>query len=151
MNNKQRFKDIVSKTEDKKDKLGRALIAFISGGIVALIGQIFFDLYNKGFNINEKDSISLMLVTIIFITALLTGFGVFDKIAQKTGAGTFIPISGFANALTASALESKSEGLIYGIGSNMFKLAGSVITYGIVSAYILGILRYIILAIGGVI
>lgn len=149
MNNKQRFKDIVKKTEDKKDKLGRALVAFFSGGIVAIIGQLFFDLYSRGFDINEKDSISLMLVTIIFITAVLTGFGLFDKIAQKTGAGTFIPISGFANALTSSALESKSEGLIYGIGSNMFKLAGSVITYGIVSAYILGILRYVVLVIGG--
>ena len=149
MNNKQRFKDIVKKTEDKKDKLGRVLVAFFSGGIVALIGQTFYDLYNKSFNINEKDSISLMLVTIIFITALLTGFGVFDKISQKTGAGTFIPISGFANALTSSALESKSEGLIYGIGSNMFKLAGSVITYGIVSAYILGIFRYLVLVLGG--
>jgi stage V sporulation protein AC len=150
MNNKQRFNDIVKKTEDKKDKVGRALIAFICGGIVAIIGQAFFDLYNKGLNVNEKDSISLMLVTIILITAVLTGFGIYDKIAQKAGAGVFIPISGFANALTSSALESKSEGLIYGIGSNMFKLAGSVITYGIVSAYILGILRYIFFAIGGV-
>ena len=150
MNNKQRFKDIVSKTEEKKDKLGSALVAFFCGGMVALIGQAFFDLYSKAFGINEKDSVTLMLVTIIFISALLTGIGVFDKIAQKTGAGTFIPISGFANALTSSALESKSEGLIYGIGSNMFKLAGSVITYGIVSAYILGILRYLVLVIGGV-
>lgn len=149
MNNKQRFKDIVEKTEDEKDKLGRALIAFFSGGIVALIGQVFFDIYSKFFSINEKDALSLMLVTIIFITAILTGFGLFDKISQKTGAGTFIPISGFSNALTSSALESKSEGLIYGIGSNMFKLAGSVITYGIVSAYILGILRYVVLVVGG--
>ena len=149
MNNKQRFKDIVEKTEDEKDKLGRTLIAFFSGGIVALIGQVFFDIYSKFFSINEKDALSLMLVTIIFITAILTGFGLFDKISQKTGAGTFIPISGFSNALTSSALESKSEGLIYGIGSNMFKLAGSVITYGIVSAYILGILRYVVLVIGG--
>ena len=149
MNNKQRFKDIVEKTEDEKDKLGRALIAFFSGGIVALIGQVFFDIYSKFFSINEKDALSLMLVTIIFITAILTGFGLFDKISQKTGAGTFIPISGFSNALASSALESKSEGLIYGIGSNMFKLAGSVITYGIVSAYILGILRYVVLVIGG--
>ncbi len=147
--NKQRFESLIKKTEDKKDKLKRALIAFASGGCVAIIGQLFFDLYNGLFNINDKDSITLMLVSIIFITALLTGIGVFDKIAQKCGAGTFIPISGFANALTSSALESKSEGLIYGIGSNMFKLAGSVITYGIVSAYILGILRYVVLVIGG--
>ena len=148
MNNKQRFKDIVKKTEDKKDKLGRALVAFFSGGIVAIIGQLFFDLYSRGFDINEKDSISLMLVTIIFITAVLTGFGLFDKIAQKTGAGTFIPISGFANALTSSALESKSEGLIFGIGSNMFKLAGSVITYGIVSALLLLIVKFFLLLLG---
>ena len=149
MNNKQRFKDIVEKTEDKKDKFGNALIAFASGGLVAIIGQLFFDLYNIIFAINEKDSLTLMLVTIIFLAALLTGIGIFDKIGQKCGAGTFIPISGFSNALTSSALESKSEGLIYGIGSNMFKLAGSVITYGIVSAYILGIFRYIIFVIGG--
>lgn len=147
--NKQRFNDIVKQSEDKKDKLGRALIAFISGGIVALIGQGFYDLYTKVLDVSDRDGISLMLVTIIFITALLTGFGIFDKIAQKCGAGTFIPISGFANALTSSALESKSEGLIYGIGSNMFKLAGSVITYGIVSAYLLGIIRYFVLLIGG--
>jgi len=148
--NKQRFNDVVKKTGDKKDKLGRALIAFFSGGSVAIVGHLFFDLYFKILNVNEKDALTLMLVTIIFLTALLTGIGVFDKIAQKCGAGTFIPISGFANALTSSALESKSEGLIYGIGSNMFKLAGSVITYGIVSAYILGILRYIFLVVGGV-
>lgn len=147
--NKQRFNDAIKQTEDKKDKLGRAIIAFVSGGIVALIGQGFYDLYTKVLDVSDKDGISLMLVTVIFITALLTGIGVFDKISQKCGAGTFIPISGFANALTSSALESKSEGLIYGIGSNMFKLAGSVITYGIVSAYILGILRYFVLLIGG--
>lgn len=148
--NKQRFNDIVKKTEDKKDKIGRAFIAFVSGGIVALVGQAFYDLYTIILKVDGKDAISLMLVSIIFISALLTGFGLFDKIAQKTGAGTFIPISGFANSLTSSALESKSEGLIYGIGSNMFKLAGSVITYGIVSAYVLGIFRYIIYVIGGV-
>ena len=142
MNNKQRFNDIVKKTEDEKDKLGRALIAFFSGGIVALIGQIFFDIYSKVLFVNEKDALSLMLVTIIFITALLTGLGLFDKISQKTGAGTFIPISGFSNALTSSALESKSEGLIYGIGSNMFKLAGAVIVAGVVSAFISGTIIY---------
>lgn len=147
--NKQRFNDIVKKTENKKDKTYRAIIAFISGGVVAIIGQAFYDLYTIALKVDGKDAVSLMLVSIIFITALLTGLGVFDKIAQKTGAGTFIPISGFANSLTSSALESKSEGLIYGIGSNMFKLAGSVITYGIVSAYILGIIRYIVYILGG--
>ena len=78
--NKQRFNDIVKKTENKKDKLGRAVIAFISGGIMAIIGQGFYDLYTLALKVEAKDAISLMLVSIIFITALLTGFGVFDKI-----------------------------------------------------------------------
>ena len=92
-----------------------------------------------------------LLVTIIFVSALLTGLGIFDKLGQLFGAGTFVPISGFSNALTSAALESKAEGLIYGIGSNMFKLAGSVITYGIVSVSFLGIIRYLFMLIGGVI
>ena len=126
-------------------------MAFIGGGVIALIGQGIFDVFVYGFKIDDKTSLTLMLVTIIFISALLTGIGVFDKLGQHLGAGSFIPISGFSNALTSAALESKSEGLIFGIGSNMFKLAGSVITYGIVSAYILGILKYFVLLIGGMI
>ena len=124
-------------------------MAFVGGGVIAFLGQGLYDLYYFVFNQSEKNSITLMLVSVIFISALLTGIGIFDKIAQYFGAGSFIPISGFSNALTSAALESKSEGLIYGIGSNMFKLAGSVITYGIVSAYLLGIIKYIVLSIGG--
>jgi len=148
--NKVTYKNIVNQTElNKTNKIKRLILAFIGGGIIALIGQGVYDLYYFVFNVSDKDSLSLMLVTIIFISALLTGLGVFDKIAQIFGAGTFVPISGFSNALTSSALESKAEGLIYGIGSNMFKLAGSVITYGIVSAYIFGLIRYFIMFIGG--
>ena len=83
-----------------------------------------------------------MVITIILIAAILTGLCVYDKLGQKFGAGMFIPITGFANALTSCALEGKTEGLIYGIGTNMFKLAGSVLTYGISTAYLLGIVRY---------
>jgi stage V sporulation protein AC len=145
MNNRQRFIDIMKKTEDKKNKAGRAFIAFISGGVIALIGQAFFDFYNKILKLEESEAVSIMLVTIILISAILTGVGGFDKIAQKCGAGTFVPISGFSNALTSSALECRSEGLIFGIGSNMFKLAGSVIIFGVVSAYLFGLLRLVIM------
>ena len=86
-----------------------------------------------------------MIITIILITCILTGVGVYDKIAKYLGAGIFIPITGFANSMCSSALESKTEGLIFGIGSNMFKLAGSVITYGVVSAYLVSLVRYIFL------
>lgn len=150
--NKLSYKKIVDDTvSNQKGKLKRVVLAFVGGGIIAIIGQALYDLYTFVFNINDSDSLSLMLVTIIFVASLLTGFGIFDKIAQIFGAGTFVPISGFSNALTSAALESKAEGLIYGIGSNMFKLAGSVITYGIVSAYIFGLIRYFIMFIGGVI
>ena len=76
------------------------------------------------------------------MAAFTTGLGVYDKVAKHAGAGLFVPITGFSNALTSSALECKHEGLIYGIGSNMFKLAGSVITYGIVSAILLSLITY---------
>lgn len=149
--NKLTYNNVVEKNKKVTNKTKNAIMAFLGGGIIALIGQGFFDIFVYGFKIDEKTSITLMLVTIIFISALLTGIGIFDKIAQYFGAGSFIPISGFSNALTSAALESKSEGLIFGIGSNMFKLAGSVITYGIVSAYILGIVKYVVLLLGGMI
>ena len=89
-----------------------------------------------------------MSLTIVGITSLLTALGLFDKIGQRAGAGTYIPISGFANALTSCAIEGRSEGLIFGIGSNMFKLAGSVIVYGISSAIIYSIFYYFLSLLG---
>jgi SpoVA protein. len=85
-----------------------------------------------------------MIVTIIFISCVLTGLGIFDKIAKHAGAGSFIPITGFANAMTSAALESKTEGIVLGIASNMFKLGGAVITFGIVAAYVMGVIRYVL-------
>ena len=149
--NKLSYKNIVDKNKVLKNKKKNMLFAFLSGGCVALIGQGLYDLFYYVLNQSEKNSLTLMLISIIFISAILTGVGVYDKFAQYFGAGSFIPISGFSNSLTSAALESKSEGLIYGIGSNMFKLAGSVITYGIVSAYLLGIIKYFVLLIGGMI
>ena len=86
----------------------------------------------------------MMSMTIVFITSILTGIGIFDKIGQVAGAGTFIPITGFANSMTSSSLEGKSEGLVLGIMSNIFKLAGAVIVAGVVSAFISGTAIYII-------
>ena len=80
---------------------------------------------------------------LVLIACLLTGFGVYDRIGQFAGAGTIVPITGFANSMASSALESKSEGIIVGIIMNMFKLAGSVIVVGVLSAYILGLIRYL--------
>ena len=86
----------------------------------------------------------MMSVRVMLIAALMSGLGRYDGLAQKCGAGMFIPICGFANSLASSALEGKSEGLVYGIGSGMFRMAGTVLTYGVVSAVIFGAIRYLL-------
>ena len=92
----------------------------------------------------EKDkSTSLMYIVIVGVTAILTGLGIFDRIGQFSGAGTIIPITGFSNSMTSAALESKSEGIILGIMSNMFKLAGAVIVAGVVSAFVIGTIIFL--------
>lgn len=125
-----------------KNKGKRVLFAFLFGGLIGFISQLFFDLY---YLINESKDISMILTsgTIVLIAFLLTCFGVFDKLANIAYCGILIPISGFANSITSSALEGKSEGLIFGIGSKMFSLVGSVCTYGIVSSIFLGFIYFI--------
>ena len=109
-----------------------------------MIGQGLLDFYMTIFDIKEKEATPMMIITIVLAAAILTGLGIYDRIGKKAGAGTFIPITGFSNSMTSSALEAKSEGLVTGIGANMFKLGGTVITFGIVASFILGGIRYVI-------
>ncbi len=140
----QGYKEASKRTAPKKGTLGKALWAFVSGGVMGIIGQGLLTMYQQLLGLDEGRSGS-MVITVVFVTALLTGLGIYDKLAQKCGAGLFIPISGFANSLTACAMEGRSEGPIYGIGSTMFKLAGSVLTgHGIAAAYTLGLLRWVV-------
>lgn len=88
---------------------------------------------------------TLALVTVILIASVATGLGVYDEFGQVAKAGAFVPITGFANSLTSAALESKSEGVVLGIATNLFKLAGAVIVFAVVSAYVFGILRYLLI------
>ncbi len=143
MDQKQ-IKDTAKKHTPKHNKLRNVIVAFLCGGVFAIIGQALLHVYMNMLSMDEKEALSLMIVTFIFVTSVCTGLGIYDKFAQFFGAGMFIPISGFANSLTSSALECRSEGPIYGIGSNMFKLAGSVITYGIVSAFVFGAIRFLL-------
>lgn len=137
------FKKALDQNKIKRPIFKNALKAFLVGGLISLIGQGFLDLYIKVLKLDKSISNSLMSITLVFIASLLTGLGIFDKIGQFAGAGTFIPITGFSNSLTASALESKSEGLVLGIMMNMFKLAGSVIVAGAISAFIAGSIVYL--------
>ena len=140
---KEKYKQLTKKYSPKENKIRNMLIAFFIGGLMGLFGQILITVYSSinGISINEAGS--LMMVTIIFISCLFTALGFFDKWVSKAGAGLFIPISGFAHATTSSAIEYKKEGLVFGIGSNIFKLSGSVILYGVVSAYLFGIIRFL--------
>lgn len=117
--------------------------AFVYGGIMGILAQGVLEFFMNFYHMSEKEATPMMIVTLVFISCLLTGLGLYDRIAQKAGAGTFIPITGFANSMTSCALDGQSEGLIMGIGTNMFKLGGTVITYGIVSSALLGVIRYV--------
>lgn len=137
-------KKVIESNPVKRPIIKNAIKAFIIGGIVGLISEGLIELFTNIFNIETKIANSLMSMTLVAVTSLLTGVGIFDKLGQFSGAGTFIPITGFANSMTSSALEGKSEGVVLGIMSNMFKLAGAVIVAGVVSAFISGTIIFLL-------
>ena len=141
---REKYKELTKKFTPKENKLKNMIIAFFVGGLIGLMGQLLITFYSSFDKISIDDASSLMMVTLIFLSCLFTAIGFFDNLVSKAGAGLFVPIIGFAHATTASAIEYKKEGLVFGIGSNIFKLSGSVILYGVVSAYIFGIIRYIL-------
>ncbi len=116
--------------------------AFVSGGLICGFGQCLIFMYSH-FGFDEKLSLTMTSVTIVFVAVLLTALGLFEKIAKHTGAGTLVPISGFANAVASSAIDSRSEGLVLGVGAKIFTVAGPVLLYGTVSGVVWGIIYYI--------
>ena len=142
---KEEYKKIVDKHTPKIDHVKSMSLAFFVGGFIGMLGQALIDLYIKVFNLTNKDAGTYMIVTLIFISSLLTSLGFFDKIIEKVRCGIIIPITGFAHAMTSAAIEYKRDGFILGLGSNIFKITGSVILYGVVSAYVFGLLRIIIM------
>ena len=136
-----------SKYVDKKSKpspIWKNMIwAFVVGGAICTLGQALINLY-KSFDLSETAAAIASSVTLIVIAAVLTGLGVFDDIAKRAGAGTIVPITGFANAMVSPALEFKSEGLILGTGAKLFTLAGPVLAYGIGASVIYGFILYFV-------
>ena len=110
-----------------------------------MIGQLLTEFYASWLEIPTKDASSFMIVTLIFIASLFTALGFFDKWVNFARCGLIIPITGFAHSMTSAGIEYKKEGPIYGLGANIFKLAGSVILYGIVAAWFFGMIRYLFL------
>lgn len=144
--NKNEYKKYTAERSPKTPCLVNCLKAFVSGGAVCFIGQLFADLYALT-DMSEKDIQTLVPVTLIFITAILTGFGLFDKIAHFAGAGVLVPITGFANAVVSPAIDTKNEGLISGVGTKIFSIAGPVILFGCLASAVYGVIYYIFTAV----
>ena len=145
---KKQYENIVKIHQAKEAKLKNAIVAFLCGGVIGLIAEIITRLYMLIPEVSRSNATTYMIVTLIFIASLCTALGFFDRLVSYFKCGLIIPITGFAHAMTSSAMDYKREGPIYGLGSNMFKLTGSVILYGIVSAWFFGMIRYLI---GGII
>ena len=120
--------------------------AFCVGGLICVLGQGLLNLYQY-FDLEKDDAAAAVSVTLIFLAALLTGLGIFDNIAKHAGAGTLVPITGFANAVVSPALEFKSEGLVMGVAAKMFVIAGPVLVFGISASVVYGIIL-ILLGVG---
>lgn len=141
---KNKYQQLVDKNTPKEKRLKNSFIAFFIGGIMGIIGQGLIDLYVNIFNISIKQASVFMIVTLIFMGCFVTCLGFFDKWVNWAKCGLIVPITGFAHAMMSAALEYRKEGMVTGIGSNMFKLAGSVIIFGVVSAYTFGLIRLLI-------
>ena len=123
--------------------LKNCILAFLVGGSISAIGEGLYKLYYNTMLMSEEDAGLLVSVSLIFAASLLTGIGVFDKIAKYAGAGTLVPITGFSNSVTSPAIDNKAEGFVLGVGAKMFIIAGPVIVYGTVASVIYGVIYYI--------
>lgn len=141
MSQDKEYASMTKKASPPSPKLKNAIFAFLIGGTICTLGQTLRIVYTN-IGIKEETVKSLISVTLIVLTAILTGIGVFDKIAKFAGAGTLVPISGFANAVVSCGLEYTTDGKIYGTGAKMFTIAGPVIVYGCGAASLYGLIYY---------
>jgi stage V sporulation protein AC len=116
--------------------------AFLIGGLVCLVGQVLLSLY-LGLGLDEDASGAWTSVTLVLLSAILTGLGVYEKVAKHGGSGTLVPITGFANAVVSCAIENRSEGLVLGVGSKVFTIAGPVVLYGMVASVVYGLVYWL--------
>lgn len=135
------YKKYAEKKAAKSPIVKNCFFAFIIGGAICTFAQALKDCYLLF--LSEDDAATLVSVTLIFLTALLTGIGVFDNIAKIAGAGTLVPITGFANAVAAPAIDTKSEGFVLGVGAKIFTIAGPVILYGTAAGAVYGVIYWI--------
>ena len=142
--NQEIFQKVLEKNKIKRPIFKNSLKAFLFGGLACMMGEIIRLFLIKVFKFDVNNANTLMLFIFIFLSSILTGLGIYDKYGQIAGAGAFIPITGFANSLTSSAIESKTEGIVQGTLTNIFKLAGAIIVIGVVSSITIGTIIYVV-------
>lgn len=135
---KKEYQKIVERKSPSSKLLINCIKAFLIGGTICLIGQCFLSFYQT-LNLSEEMTGAATSITMIFIGVLLTGLDIYPKIAKHGGAGTLVPITGFANAVSAPAIEAKTEGFVLGVGAKIFTIAGPVILYGTLASFLAGI------------
>jgi len=144
----QEYKQIEQKITPPTPYLKNALKAFLVGGIICAIGQAITYLYIIFFDFTDKTAGNATVATMVFIAMLLTGLGLYRKLGAFAGAGSAVPVTGFGNAVVSAAIEGKTEGWVLGVGGNMFKLAGSVILFGVASAFFIALIKLILVSMG---
>ncbi|NLB53435.1 MAG: stage V sporulation protein AC [Syntrophomonadaceae bacterium] len=140
---KAEYDSMVSQISPKPTYLKNFLWAFVIGGLICMTGQIILNSLIKS-GMDLKAAGSMTSVILIFLAALFTGLGLYDELAKKAGAGTIVPITGFANAIVASAMEFKREGYIFGVGARIFTVAGPTLVFGFVISVIIGLIKFLI-------
>jgi stage V sporulation protein AC len=135
--------------ETKRPVIKNCFRAFLVGGFICMVGQAISYFYMYFFDFTEQTVGNPTVATMVFISMILTGFGVYDRIAQFAGAGSAVPVTGFGNAVISAAIEHRTEGFVLGVGSNMFKLAGSVILFGTFAAFVVALVKTIATQWGG--
>lgn len=146
---RESYKRYAESMSPRSPVIKNSLRAFVVGGGICCIGEGLRRLYGGALGLSERDTGITCAVTLVFVAALLTGVGVFDNIARWAGAGTLVPITGFANAVASSAMDSRSEGLVLGVGAKIFTVAGPVLLYGTLAGSMYGVIYFLVLLIGG--
>ena len=141
---KQEYLDYVDKISPDSPIWKNVLIAFLVGGAICTIGQGFSEFYKNVVGLSEENVKTAVPITMVFLGALFTGLDLYNKLAKHAGAGTLVPITGFANAIVSPAMEFKREGWVLGLAAKMFTIAGPVLVYGINSSIIVGLIYYLI-------
>lgn len=142
--NKEQYNELVKEVIPKEKSLYNSVIAFVVGGLVGVLGTLIHEILTNTYGLSSETAIIWVIVILIGLSSILTGLGVFDRLMTKTKCGLLIPITGFAHSITSSCLDYKKEGLITGLGANIFKLAGSVLLYGIYSAFVFALIKVVL-------